>query len=122
MDRESYEFAAKAAGYEIKFSKPNALFCLLLNNSGNIEDEWHPLESDADAFRLQVAAEIDFYYDHDRVIAVHFPAKREMPNEDTEIILKISDFADKAAAIAFWEMLVAAQILRLREMLGKTPA
>lgn len=52
QDRELLEAAARASGYDYKSS-----FGVIVCNE--IPGRWHPLESEADAFRLMVDCSID---------------------------------------------------------------
>lgn len=68
-DRELLEFAAKAAGMSLYWSKQKALPDKCFYRNGGIQKPWNPLENDGDTQRLEVTLRIQTKITDDFAIA-----------------------------------------------------
>lgn len=67
-DRELLEAAAKAAGYDFYWSGLQQ--CVFVKDGNGSAEQWMPLTSDADAFRLMVDMDMQVVCNSDPVLAV----------------------------------------------------
>lgn len=77
-DRELLKLAAKAAGYEVKWSDITECFWISENSCFD-EDSWIPLTDDGDALRLAVKLKLSLYINHAVRVDYRIPDKLTVP-------------------------------------------